>query len=711
MALTITPTNLVKVASAGTGRGDLVFGVAIPTYRGIEALTDGATYSYAIQQQPSSWEFGRGVWTTSTKTLTRTVVDSSEADHGPIAIANGTAISLALLAEDVAHLQGEPGPAFATFSSLTTFKAGPITNAIQVLQDPSIAYGLFQWETANAPYTADDVNIIKANTTPLSTGAWIRQKAVSVYATGVAPLTVQDRLDQLEVYAAVQSGNTPAQNLAALKAALSYVAVGGTVIVPKGTYTIDVTGGLSNAATINKRMNIRIDGRLQTNGHTIQTNPPYIFKVTSDDVAFIGNGTIAGDGTVDQQNLPDDTQFPGLVYVVGVARFSFAKSLTMDTPPKEGIVLVNCTNANVGFKGMGGPTVYSDSGYFYIRASGGGQHVFEGIVAPETAGARVVNCIFLSGTFGDSSYCTIRNNYVDAWEKIVYTHGDGHIVNGNKGRGANTDWIRLWGADCTAYDNIASDGHGGISAYNCPRLKVYRNTFSNMSQVGIFVSEIDGYAGGFPSVQITNNVLKGRGTDPSNGVSIAITASHAADMVVTGNDIDSFGSSGTNGGIKFSGTGSAQFQRLKVSDNDIRNASYGVIINQASRYNISGNRFTSIANYGITTANSAYGNFINNRSLGGVVSPGIQGLDLSQDQASENRWTDGITSGLATLVAGTATVNTTEILTGDRISLSRTTTGGTVGNISVGTITSGTSFVINSSSASDTSVVYWQIIH
>jgi hypothetical protein len=45
------------------------------------------------------------------------------------------------------------------------------------------------------------------------------------------------------------------------------------------------------------------------------------------------------------------------------------------------------------------------------------------------------------------------------------------------------------------------------------------------------------------------------------------------------------------------------------------------------------------------------------------------------------------------------------------IFLTNSTVGGTVGTLSVGTITAGVSFVINSSSATDTSQVNWLIIN
>jgi len=68
------------------------------------------------------------------------------------------------------------------------------------------------------------------------------------------------------------------------------------------------------------------------------------------------------------------------------------------------------------------------------------------------------------------------------------------------------------------------------------------------------------------------------------------------------------------------------------------------------------------------------------------------------------------TSGIATLVAGTVTVNTAAVQAGTVIQLSCLTPGGTQGFLSVGTITAGTSFVVNSSSATDTSTILWQIV-
>ncbi|MFF3190565.1 glycosyl hydrolase family 28-related protein [Streptomyces misionensis] len=66
--------------------------------------------------------------------------------------------------------------------------------------------------------------------------------------------------------------------------------------------------------------------------------------------------------------------------------------------------------------------------------------------------------------------------------------------------------------------------------------------------------------------------------------------------------------------------------------------------------------------------------------------------------------------GTATLVGGTVTVNTTAIAAASVVQLTIQTPGGTVGSVYVNARTPGTSFVIKSTSASDTSTVGWRIV-
>lgn len=66
--------------------------------------------------------------------------------------------------------------------------------------------------------------------------------------------------------------------------------------------------------------------------------------------------------------------------------------------------------------------------------------------------------------------------------------------------------------------------------------------------------------------------------------------------------------------------------------------------------------------------------------------------------------------GTAVLVAGTVTVTHTTVSANSRIIIWRQIAGGTLGHLSVGTITAGTDFVINSDNAADTSTIGYLVI-
>lgn len=100
----------------------------------------------------------------------------------------------------------------------------------------------------------------------------------------------------------------------------------------------------------------------------------------------------------------------------------------------------------------------------------------------------------------------------------------------------------------------------------------------------------------------------------------------------------------------------------------------------------------------------------NNRAIGFTTFLSTSGMTIEPSQRG-NRMSAGAIRGTATLVAGAATVNTAEIQSGDTVMLSRQALGGTAGHLSVGTITAGTSFVINSSSGTDTSTISWEVVH
>lgn len=69
-----------------------------------------------------------------------------------------------------------------------------------------------------------------------------------------------------------------------------------------------------------------------------------------------------------------------------------------------------------------------------------------------------------------------------------------------------------------------------------------------------------------------------------------------------------------------------------------------------------------------------------------------------------------VDGGTAVLVAGSVTVTNRKVRAGDIVQMTRQVSGGTRGHLSVGTVTPGLSFVIDSSSAADTSTIGWTIL-
>ena len=68
----------VKFVPASNGTGDFVASSTVTGFRAASNLVDGKTYRYRAENSAlTEWEFGTGVWTSSTSTLTRTVSFSS----------------------------------------------------------------------------------------------------------------------------------------------------------------------------------------------------------------------------------------------------------------------------------------------------------------------------------------------------------------------------------------------------------------------------------------------------------------------------------------------------------------------------------------------------------------------------------------------------------------------------------------------------------
>jgi hypothetical protein len=94
--------DLVQIVATSSGAGPFALGPAVTGFDGKDALVDGASYSYSVQQN-ANWEVGKGTFVASTGTLTRAVLKSSNGG-APVAFDVNAVVSFTFTAEDIADL-------------------------------------------------------------------------------------------------------------------------------------------------------------------------------------------------------------------------------------------------------------------------------------------------------------------------------------------------------------------------------------------------------------------------------------------------------------------------------------------------------------------------------------------------------------------------------------------------------------------------------
>lgn len=99
-----TLVDRVKIRSLSSGPGAFQLGPAIPAYRGVEALIDGATYSYAVEEG-ANYEVGTGVYMASTSLLLRTPLLSSRGG-AIVSFGANVEINFTALAQDIVATGG-----------------------------------------------------------------------------------------------------------------------------------------------------------------------------------------------------------------------------------------------------------------------------------------------------------------------------------------------------------------------------------------------------------------------------------------------------------------------------------------------------------------------------------------------------------------------------------------------------------------------------
>ncbi len=342
----------------------------------------------------------------------------------------------------------------------------------------------------------------------------------------------------------VSPGATPQENLSGFKKAISHAPPGAMLhLRPTAPLAcrIEVGGDWSTAITIDRPVILRIDGDLQASHAGAPPASSFMLNITAPGVTITGTGRIIGSGAIDDGNSGTDETFPGLIRV-SADNFVMTE-IELVTPPKVGLMLYQCRKAKiVRARFSGGPKVYGDTGYFAIRAAGGGEHLFDtNRFYPAEDGGMFVQCIMLGGSH-DNLFTGNHARY--PYEKLIYGYGDrnvakDNIVIGNPGyipgtniQGTITSVFRFHGSFNTVQNNHAHGCAGGAQMMDGRAHIVVDNEFLSCGQ-----SAISAYRGNISGSTFRRNV--GTRADLAGfvaGDGIRIVSDDAASGIVVENN-------------------------------------------------------------------------------------------------------------------------------------------------------------------------------
>lgn len=176
---------------------------------------------------------------------------------------------------------------------------------------------------------------------------------------------------------------------------------------------------------------------------------------------------------------------------------------------------------------------------------------------------------------------------------------------------------------------------------------------------------------------------------------------------------------GANPAVTYSSSGNTLFTQSTItSTNNPAIAGSG-----AGTLTIGDLTFTSNSSLAGTLTVSYASSILGSSSINGNLTLNQAGNKLNYTSLATTTTAGANSAGTVTLAGGTATVSTTAVTASSKIRLTRQSIGATgaaaLGVLSVGTITAGTSFVINavqpasatSLQATDVSVVFWEIVN
>lgn len=322
----------------------------------------------------------------------------------------------------------------------------------------------------------------------------------------------------------------------------------------------------------------------------------------------------------------------------------------------------------------------------------------------------------------NGSYHTIIGNQIfGCWNGIELNNGNYNRIEGNRCEKHSHNGIHVLGFHNLIVGNHcfnngwAGAGQAGIAIVGTTTTSYGNQVVGNLcSQQGSDGGTNQDY-GIYVEVVMRNQIV-GNHVFACNVSGIYLT-SGASNNQITGNFIDSVGHDGI---ILTTGCNDNQLHSNQIFNCGIAttNTYSGILITTTCSGNsllgntirkVTGNNLLKYA-INVATADCTANRLIDNDLTNAGATATINDAGTSTYKVG-NKYKSAASQGTVALVAGTVTVSTTEVQTGQAIVLSRVTAAGTLGQLSVGTVVAGTSFVINSDNAADTSTIYWEIRH
>jgi len=316
-----------------------------------------------------------------------------------------------------------------------------------------------------------------------------------------------------------------ADDTSAFARALDALAEDGALIVPTGTFDLDMRAGL-RIETPGVKLIIRGTLVAHTHGAESEECLP-LFHVLAPRVRFIGRGgQIRGDGATfhggKNPKIHRVIYYPPLIYFDGGAHEGAVTSLRLSDPPGGHVYFIGVEHARLTDCVIeGGTEKLTDDagrildgnerhpvsryfGVFYVSTNG---LVIQGNHFRPRAGRMQYQWICSSGSGRHLSTSIVGNVFEGAWDHPIYCSGiEKSVVANNTTRRTTGSAIKLIGTDLVVSGNAVYEARaGGIETRNGSRCVVANNIVEDFGHVGIEISPYGG--GGGPDY--VENVIQG----------------------------------------------------------------------------------------------------------------------------------------------------------------------------------------------------------